>query len=740
MGGIVGEERSREIKQSQNNLHCIVSYCFSQEKIPKKVKNPFIICQASQEDKKIKNFPLVSFKFDKNNIKYTKYEYRQFKIVQMIMMTPSIFVSLTEEGLQIWYERNGIQKITAQFFDKIKNNSNSDVRNCEIKKFDNDLFFLTFSVYQKQNSINNSSQSLTFKKISDLNGTQFVLFSINKILNEEKIVELFSINRIDFAFPISPSQVFTLSKEEIKVLDFRDKKIFKIDKNLDILKYPINYSCYLIEDLVLISSKSKRRAVIYSTNKLNSINDINDYIEIAFSLGKDKVILIGKNVKEILFFPQMQLLFLNQYETDIFGSYETKTFYPINNNTFYFLNHKNRKLKEVFLNEQNELIIKNEIVSPMNTINFCPFTYSTQGGKGTEGGNSNLLCALFICKEQTYYLRDENVEELFISDNEPPFYSSTKRLFLSFLENKYIEITKPIEGIGDDRNNKIIKKEMKNIYLPFIIFSTSGDSTLNFASMKNKYLTELDCVYNINDQDLKIEIITGNDSKEVYIISIIKNIIYIVKISEIAKDKKENFNFGNNTKNIGILNLDNYLAFIYFDKKAIIINVDYSFENKINPIDTFLFPFDIIYAYNYNKDIILVTKNQAFIFDYNTKKIEKEMSLDFEISLKNKEVNILPVQDNLYVLINGTNYFLFDIDKFEIIVDITELNLKKASILLYNKVQNRIEIIKKDLVTRRNIQIFREEIYENRYKIKYLSNGRIFLGSYPNKFFIFENN
>ena len=740
MGGIVGEERSREIKQSQNNLHCIVSYCFSQEKIPKKVKNPFIICQASQEDKKIKNFPLVSFKFDKNNIKYTKYEYRQFKIVQMIMMTPSIFVSLTEEGLQIWYERNGIQKITAQFFDKIKNNSNSDVRNCEIKKFDNDLFFLTFSVYQKQNSINNSSQSLTFKKISDLNGTQFVLFSINKILKEEKIVELFSINRIDFAFPISPSQVFTLSKEEIKVLDFRDKKIFKIDKNLDILKYPINYSCYLIEDLVLISSKSKRRAVIYSTNKLNSINDINDYIEIAFSLGKDKVILIGKNVKEILFFPQMQLLFLNQYETDIFGSYETKTFYPINNNTFYFLNHKNRKLKEVFLNEQNELIIKNEIVSPMNTINFCPFTYSTQGGKGTEGGNSNLLCALFICKEQTYYLRDENVEELFISDNEPPFYSSTKRLFLSFLENKYIEITKPIEGIGDDRNNKIIKKEMKNIYLPFIIFSTSGDSTLNFASMKNKYLTELDCVYNINDQDLKIEIITGNDSKEVYIISIIKNIIYIVKISEIAKDKKENFNFGNNTKNIGILNLDNYLAFIYFDKKAIIINVDYSFENKINPIDTFLFPFDIIYAYNYNKDIILVTKNQAFIFDYNTKKIEKEMSLDFEISLKNKEVNILPVQDNLYVLINGTNYFLFDIDKFEIIVDITELNLKKASILLFNKVQNRIEIIKKDLVTRRNIQIFREEIYENRYKIKYLSNGRIFLGSYPNKFFIFENN
>ena len=141
MGGIVGEERSKEIKQSQNNLHWIVSYCFTQEIIPKKTKNPFIMCQAAQEDKKIKNFPLVSFKFDKNDIKYTKFEYRQFKIIQMIMMTPGVFVSLTEEGLQIWYERKGIQKITAQFFDKIKNNNNSDIRNCEIKKFDNDLFF-----------------------------------------------------------------------------------------------------------------------------------------------------------------------------------------------------------------------------------------------------------------------------------------------------------------------------------------------------------------------------------------------------------------------------------------------------------------------------------------------------------------------------------------------------------------------------------------------------------------------
>ena len=743
MGGIVGGARNRELKRAQNNLHYIVSYYFTQEKIPNRVKNPFIMCQQSQEDKKIKNFPLVSFKFDKNNLKYIKYEYRQYKIIQMIMLSTDIFVSLTEEGLQIWYENNKMQRLTAQFFDKIKNNNNSDISNYDIKKFDNDLFYLTFTVKQRQNN-NNLSINLNniYNKKNDLQGPQFVLFSMSKILKEGKIVELFSINKIEFAFPISSSQVFTLNREEIKILDFRDKKLFKIDKNLHILRYPINYSCYLIKDLVLISSKIKNFSIIYSTDKLNSIYEINDFIEICFNLGNDKVFLIGKKIKEILFFPDMQVLSLEQYETDIFGSYETKNFYPISNNTFFYINHKNRKLKEIFLNEYKELIIKKEIICPINTIKFCPFTYTPQlSNNDSEKTDSFFLCALFICKEQTYYLRDENLAELYISEDEPSFYSSTKRLFLSFFENNYIEITRPIEGIILSNKNKIIRRELQDLYLPFIIFSNSGESTLNLASMKNKNLTELDCHCNIFDQDIKTEIINNGYEKEIYILSIIKNsFIYIVKINDnIVKDKKENFNFGNNIKNIGILNLDNYLAFIYFDKKAIIIKANDSFDNKINPIDTFLFPFSIIYAYNKGKQIILVSKNKMFIFDYNSKKIEKEMSFEYDFSNKN-EVNISQVENDVFIFINGNNYFLFDIDKFEMIIDLNEYNLMNKTFLIYNKIPDKFEIIKKDLMTDKIIQIFTEQIYENKLKVKYLNNGRIFVGCYPNKFFIFENN
>jgi len=150
MGGIFWGSKNEEMKKSQNNLQYIVSYYFTQERIPQKNKNPFIMCQQVQEDKKIKNFPLVSFKYDKNKLKYTKYEYREFNIINMIMLTSDIFVSLTEEGLQFWYENNGIQKITTQFFDKIKCNNNADITNYELKKFNNDLFFLTFNVNQRQ--------------------------------------------------------------------------------------------------------------------------------------------------------------------------------------------------------------------------------------------------------------------------------------------------------------------------------------------------------------------------------------------------------------------------------------------------------------------------------------------------------------------------------------------------------------------------------------------------------------
>ena len=742
MGGLFGTSNT-EMKKAQNNLQYIVSYYFTQERQPQKNKNPFIMCQQVQEDKKTKNFPLMTFNYDKNNLKYTLYDYRQFNIIEMIMLTPDTFVSLSEEGIQLWYDNNGMQKIATKFFDRIKSYNNSEISNCKLKKFNHDLFYLTFNVSKKQNS-NNINVNLfnNFNKTNELVGLQFILFSASKIIKQGKFIEIFSINKINFAFCISDSQILTIGND-IKIMNFSDKKIFKIDKDCEILQYPITSAFYLTQDLILISSKVKKYSVIYSANNLNIIYEINDFIELAFNLGIDKIIILGNYLKEIVFLPEIEVLSLSQYETDIFGSFNSKTFYPINDSTFFFINHKNRKLKEIYLNDNNELIIKNEILCPLNTLKFCPFSLDTPQNSEKNNSSSNFCCALFICKEQTYYLKNENLLDFSLTDNSfSSFYSSTKRQFLSYFENTYIDISKPIESVVDPENNEEIQKEITDIYLPFITLSASGETNLNIALLKNKTLNELDVSLNLFAQEIKTELINEENQSEIYIISIIKNsLIHLVKINQnIVKEKQENFNFGNNVKNLGIINLGDYLAFIYYDKKAIILNVKDSFENKVNPIDTLLFPVDIIYAYNYEGDIILITQNQAFLFDYNSKNIEKKIEFNIDISLKYNGINIAQIQDDIFILVNGLNYFIFDINKFEIISDISEYNLPINTFLFYNRFPDKFEIIKKDLRSDINIQIFREEVPKDKQNIKYLPNGRLFVGCYPNKFFIFENN
>ena len=150
------------------------------------MKNKIIYLQK----KKIINYHLTSFKFEDRLIKYTKYEYRQINVLQMIMMSPDIFVSLTDEGLQIWYESFGIQKISAQFFDKLKNINNSIIKDRKLIKFNSDLFYLSFKMIPNSYSNNDTTKKTNS---TELRGLQFVLLSIKKIISEGKISELFSI-------------------------------------------------------------------------------------------------------------------------------------------------------------------------------------------------------------------------------------------------------------------------------------------------------------------------------------------------------------------------------------------------------------------------------------------------------------------------------------------------------------------------------------------------------------------
>ena len=645
-------------------------------------------------------------------------------VLQIIMLTPKIFISLTDEGLQLWHESFGIQKITSQFFDKLKSINNSEIINRNLEKFDDDLFFLTFEIIPKYNNNNLN------KNITELKGFQFVLFSANKIINEGKISELFSINKINTAFPINKKAIFVSVKNEMKIIDIIEKKIIKVDQNLELLKFNISFAKHLFEDIILISSFNEKKSIIYSVDKSAILYFISDKIIISFPLGKNKVVLIGDKIKEILLLPDMYVLSLNQYETDIFNSIENKSFYSINENKFLFINHKNKKLKEVYINENNELIITKDIVCPNEFITFCPLIY-------TYENMTELLCSLFICKDQTYKITNHELNNLIINENnEEQIYSSIKRLFINFFEldkynNKEINNYSFINQINN----------FDNIYIPYSIISPNGSSTLNFALYKNKKLYELNSFYNYFDPNMKTDIIANINSKDIYILSIIKNmIIYIVKINGIeSNDKSLNYNFGN-IKSKGIVNLENDNVFIYYDKKAIIINIIEAFISKINPIDSFLFPFDIIFAYYYLSNVILISNTHIFLFDYNNKKIEKEMNLGFKIiNDENIDINILHLQNDTYILIYGLNYVIFNINTFKKIKNISS-NIKQRNILFFNSLKENFEIIKKDIITDKVIERFSEETDEQRHKMKYLSNNRMFVGIYPNKFYIFEIN
>ena len=728
--GIMTNIHKKIITTAQNNLLYIVSSYFSQEKYQNTKFNQFIMCQPDEEKKEkiIENFPVLSFKYDEPHIKYTKYEYRQIKVLQMIMLTPRIFIVLTEEEIILW---NDSLKISYAYFEKFRNNKNFEIKDKTLNKFDDDLFWLSYEIEPKKNNKNGK----------DMIGLQFVLYSAKKIINEGKITELFLINKIDHIFPINVNQVFAIIKKKIQIIDISTKKVVKTDNNLEYIIFPVSYANYLFNDLILMSSKDKNKAIIYNAENKSLLYFIEDYIQSCFNLGLNKVIVLGPKIKEILLLPDMYVLSLEQYETDIFNSLEYKSFYTIDETRFLFINHKTKKLKEVFINELNELIITKEIICPNEFINFCPFVY-------TYKNYTRLLCSLFICLDQTYQIFNHELINLIEGDESEQTFSSIKRLFLNFFvidRKKFNHFNNFFTDNSLENKNKQIDKNTI-AYVPYSIISTNGNSTFNFALYRNKKFYELNSFCNFFEPNLKSEIIFSKNSNDIYIISIIKNIlIYIIKINGVeSSDVNIKHNFGN-IKTKGLISLGNDLVFIYYDKKATIINIKDTFKtSKIIPLDNYSFPFNILYAYLYLTNIIILSEEKLYLYNTSEKKITKEIKLAYKIlvddNIENVDINILKIEDKIYILIIGEKFMLFNIENFEKIEINKNLKIKQRNMLFFNSYKEKFEIIKKDIINNQILKTFSEKTDEQKHKVKYLSTNKIFVGTYPNKFFIFENN
>ena len=731
--GIINNIHKNILSTAQNNLLYIVSSYFSQEKFQNTALNQFIMCQpdTDKKDKIIENYPILQYIHDEQNIKYTKYEYRQIKVLQMILLTPRIFIVLTEEEIILW---NDSLKISLSFFDKYRNNQNLEILNKNLIRFDDDLFSISYEIKSKNQKKTNEDDI----------GFQYYLFSAKKIINEGKISEIFFINKINQAFPINKNQIFVINEKKIQIIDILSKDIIKEDNNLDYIQFDISYAKYIFNDLVLLSCNKQNKSVIYSADKKSLLYFIDDSIINSFNLGKNKVIIIGPKIKEILLLPDMYVLSLEQYETDIFNSLENKSFYEINDTCFLFINHKSKKLKEVFINELNELIITKEIICPTEFITFCPFVY-------TYEEYTRLLCSLFICKDQTYQILNHELLNLIEGEESEQVFSSIKRLFLNyfFVDENYYDYFK--YNFNNNNLNKSLTKQNKSeysnmVYISYSIICSNGNSTLNFALYKNKKMYELNSFCNFFEPNLKSEIIYSNNFKDIYIIAIIKNIlVYIIKINGLdSTDVNIKHNFGN-IKTKGIINIGSERAFLFYDKKAIIINVNDSFKlSKLIPIENFSFPFNILYAYLYKSNILILSSDKLYLFNLLEKKIKKEIKLNFQIiiddNIENIDINIIKIKDNIYILIVEENYMLFDINNFEKLKEKEIMKLKSLNMLFFKSYKENFDIKEKDIIKNKVLNTFTEKTDEQRHKMKYLSPNKIFVGTYPNKFYIFVNN
>ena len=731
--GIINNIHKNILSTAQNNLLYIVSSYFSQEKFQNTAFNQFIMCQpdTDKKDKIIENYPILQYIHDEQNIKYTKYEYRQIKVLQMILLTPRIFIVLTEEEIILW---NDSLKISLSFFDKYRNNQNLEILNKNLIRFDDDLFSISYEIKSKNQKKTNEDDI----------GFQYYLFSAKKIINEGKISEIFFINKINQAFPINKNQIFVINGKKIQIIDILSKDIIKEDNNLDYIQFDISYAKYIFNDLVLLSCNKQNKSVIYSADKKSLLYFIDDSIINSFNLGKNKVIIIGPKIKEILLLPDMYVLSLEQYETDIFNSLENKSFYEINDTSFLFINHKSKKLKEVFINELNELIITKEIICPTEFITFCPFVY-------TYEEYTRLLCSLFICKDQTYQILNHELLNLIEGEESEQVFSSIKRLFLNyfFVNENYYDYFK--YNFNNNNLNKSLTKQNNSeysnmVYISYSIICSNGNSTLNFALYKNKKMYELNSFCNFFEPNLKSEIIYSNNFKDIYIIAIIKNIlVYIIKINGLdSTDMNIKHNFGN-IKTKGIINIGSERAFLFYDKKALIINVNDSFKlSKLIPIENFSFPFNILYAYLYKSNILILSSDKLYLFNLLEKKIKKEIKLNFQIiiddNIENIDINIIKIKDNIYILIVEENYMLFDINNFEKLKEKEIMRLKSLNMLFFKSYKENFDIKEKDIIKNKVLNTFTEKTDEQRHKMKYLSPNKIFVGTYPNKFYIFENN
>lgn len=672
------------------------------------IKNEVVNYSYSNKTNNINSNNIILKESEKyfNNYKFPKKYFLLIKescfisegAYDIIMLNNDLFIALTKNKFIIYsfFFNVSIKKC---LFTKIpiENYKKSKIK---FEKISNNLFYIfyfsedekyIFSIYNEKLLINNKPAIPIFEE-KDTIKFSFCILSNNKfcILKQNNclIIYEYENNNINQTLIISP---FIQNDNNINIFN----EIFKIN-----------------EDLILISIISNRNySIIYSLNEKAIKRNINHLTKYCFSIHNNKIIVCGIPNSYIISLENFQNInYQDNEHIFLINEDNLRRYYPLNKDFFYYFDIGTRNFFLVdFIMINNELIPRRNIIFHFllneNSIKLRLFFSNLNK-------QNKLMCSLLINSNNSYELYDDNFTDLLngnlISSN---LHSEKKRYFKFFFS---------------DRTN-----ENYLIYNINLNFHFQSDILLRERNWK--YYNKFESQNNLTYYFIK-------DKENEYFLFCDHNNIRGHKFPEnIFKNNLINFSNDISIKPIQCVELENGLICAYKNKKIGFYDINNFTEVFVN---NNLIGNNILKVQKFKFNLLILTQFKFMIYRRKTNSLVNFLVLKNEIKTRlnydnyNKiQILILNTNKNIAIIIDNIDLYYVDLIKFIIIH-----NLKyEECILRMRYFENNIcEIYSYELKRKKIIQTFnRKSSDENKPIIcKYINNDKMFVGVFPNKYYI----
>ena len=685
---------SRNIKRNLSKIiDKLIETKIEKFSYPKRLNFNTINNQIKEENLNLKRYNNIKFR-KRYKLSIIEYFFKSEGVYDIIMLKNNLFIAITKENFIIYsfFFDISIKKCSYTKI-PIENYKESKLK---IERISNDLFYIfyflknelvediVFSIYNENLLENNETAKPIFEERSNL-FFNYCILSKTKfcILNIHNILTIFEYNSLNQNYQI---------KEIISILIANNNNSPNVLKKL----------FAITDDLILISNTN--HSIIYSIYEKNIKRNINTLTKYCFTIQNNKIIIVGipnsyiislEDYEDINFQDNNQIFLINQNNE--------KIFFPINSELIYYFDKNLSNLYRI------DFIMINNILNPRTTfvVNyiFNDTTLKLRLFISKINSEKQIMCSLITYSDNSYKLYDENFI-LFNNDLK-------KRNFMYYFTN--------------------INKEN------FIVYSINNPFHLNdnkiFLLRERNWRN---CIYK-NSENPEI-CYYMNDKKNNFLIMcnhIILNIIIFNDYEEL-NCKTIYFGIENSFKPIQCVELENGLCCAYKNQK--IMFIDPLKFNIIFNIDNLTYNY-ILKIQKFYSNLLILTKFKLMIYNRKNKSIVNYLILKnvikTELTFNTYErIQILLLKKNkdIAVIIDNNELYLINLIELTLIKNINF----EESIIRINKYIQQFEVYSYEIKNNKINQTFIRKNFDTHNPIiwRYISNDKMFVGFFPNKFFL----